>query len=66
MLILIHNPKDLTGENLKFLAERLSVDQNAFEIYTFDTSPWCRDKGRPLEFVVIGFFAAQSALAGSD
>jgi len=65
MLILTHNSKDITGENLDFLAKRLPVSRVDFEIGKFDTSPWYRDQGRPVEFIVIGFLASRSALAAS-
>jgi hypothetical protein len=65
MLILTHNPKDLTEKNLDFLAKRLSVSLDVFMTYKFDTPPWYRDKGTPVEFVVIGFLTAQSPLAAS-
>jgi hypothetical protein len=65
MLILTHNPKDLTEKTLKFLAERLSVNPDEFETCKFDTQPWYRDKGCPVEFVAIGFLVDRSALAAS-
>lgn len=40
MLILTHNPKDLTEKNLNFLAERLFVNPGEFVTYKFDTPPW--------------------------
>lgn len=62
MLILTQNPKGLTARNLRFLAERLSVNPDEFVTYTFDTAPWYKDKGTPAEFVVVGFLAAGSKL----